>query len=274
MRPSEVLRRGADYLSRHGIDSAQAEAETLMMSVLACDRAHLYSTVEPLTGDQARTFGRALCQRCEGTPLQHLTGSQGFRELQLTVRPGVFIPRPETESVVERALEHLGHEPSLALDIGTGTGAIALSLKSARPAAQVHAVDISEAALDLAADNARRLGLDVSFHLGDTYDALPEGLRGRIDLVVSNPPYVTTEEYLDLPPEVLADPVAALVGEPDVYRRLVAGAGSWLKPSGWLVVEIGASQGSEVAEVFAESLSDVAVLKDLAGRDRIVEGRR
>ena len=244
------------------------------MSVLGCDRARLYSSSDRLTVDQARTFGRALCQRCEGTPLQHLTGSQAFRELELEVRPGVFIPRPETEVVVERALERLEGDETVALDVGTGTGAIALSLKSASPTTVVHAVDLSRAAVDLASENAEHLGLDVVFHVGDMYDGVPEVLRGGIDLIVSNPPYVSSEEYLDLPAEVLADPLEALVGGPEVYRRLVEGAGGWLRPGGWLVAEIGASQGGEVAEIFSEFLSEVAVSQDLAGRDRIVEGRR
>lgn len=269
-----MLRGGADYLARHGIDGAQAEAETLLMSVLRCDRARLYSSSDRLTADQARTFGRALCQRCEGTPIQHLTGSQVFRELELGVRPGVFIPRPETEVVVERALARLESDGAVALDIGTGTGAIALSLKSASPTTVVHAVDLSRTALELASENAQHLGLDVVFHLGDMYEGLQDVLRGGIDLIVSNPPYVTSEEYLDLPAEVLADPIEALVGGPEVYRRLVEGATGWLRPGGWLVVEIGASQGGEVSAIFSEFLTEVTVAPDLAGRDRIVEGRR
>lgn len=275
MRPSDVLRRGADYLEHHGVESARVEAEVLMMSVLGCDRTGVYSRNEPLTPDQARAYGRALCRRCDGTPLQHLTGSQDFRGLQLVTRSGVFIPRQETEVVVERALEHIGEgDASRVLDIGTGAGAIALSIASARPAAEVHAIDVSVAALALASENATRLGLEVDLHQGDIFDGVPERLRHELDLIVSNPPYVTREEYADLPLEVRADPVDALVGGPAVYRRLVSGATEWLSPGGWLVAEIGAEQGSDIAVLFSEALSDVTVLPDLAGRDRIVEGRR
>ena len=275
MRPSEVLRRGADYLEHHGVESARVQAEVLMMSVLGCDRAGIYSRSEPLMPEQARAYGRALCQRCEGTPLQHLTGSQVFRGLELVTRPGVFIPRQETEVVVERALEHLeeGAAPKV-LDVGTGTGAIALSIASARPEAEVHAVDVSEAALTLASENATRLGLEVDLHEGDMFDGVPERLRGALDLIVSNPPYVARDGYHDLPAEVRADPIEALVGDPAIYRRLASGAAEWLASSGWLVAEIGAEQGREVAALFSEALCDVAVLSDLAGRHRIVEGRR
>jgi release factor glutamine methyltransferase len=274
MRPAALLRRAEDYLSRHGVENPRGDAEVLLADVLGTDRAGIYARAEPLAPDQARAFGLALCQRCEGVPLQHLTGDQPFRGLVLEVRPGVFVPRPETEVLVDVALERIADRADpLVVDVGTGTGAIALSIASQRPTARVLAIDVSPEAVDLARANSERLALAIDVCEGEYLDAVPAEHRGSIDLVVSNPPYVTPEEYSGLPTEVLADPVVALVGGVGVYERLCSDAVQWLRPGGWLVVEIGASQGPEVAAIFAGSLADVEVIQDLAGRDRIVVGR-
>ncbi len=186
----------------------------------------------------------------------------------------MFVPRPETEVLVERALETLaGREAPAVVDVGTGTGAIALALKARRPDARALATDVSEDAVALAARNARRHGLQVEVLLGDLLSPIPGDLRGRLDLVVSNPPYVTREEYESLPPEVKRDPFEALVGGTDLHRRLVDEAPAWLRPGGWLVVEVGASQGGEVSDLFAARFEAVELLADLAGRDRVVRGR-
>ncbi len=275
MRPSEVLTRATAYLERHGVESARESAEALMMTVLSTDRAGLYARSEGLSMGEARTFGRALCQRCAGTPLQHLTGEQAFRRISVTVRPGVFIPRPETEVLVEVALECLGRrEEPVVVDVGTGTGAVALAIADERPGSRVFATDLSPEAVELSTENAVRLGLSVTVLQGDLLDPLPPTLRGAVDLVVSNPPYVTDAEYDDLPAEVRADPRLALVGGTRLHERLAAGAIRWLRRGGALAVEIGASQGPEVAKVLERSYEDVGIVPDLARRDRIVVGRR
>ena len=275
MRPSEVLTRATAYLERHGVESARESAEALMMTVLSTDRAGLYARREGLSMGEARTFGRALCQRCAGTPLQHLTGEQAFRRISVTVRPGVFIPRPETEVLVEVALECLGQrEEPVVVDVGTGTGAVALAIADERPGSRVFATDLSPEAVELSTENAARLGLSVTVLQGDLLDPLPPTLRGAVDLVVSNPPYVTDAEYDDLPAEVRADPRLALVGGTRLHERLAAGAIRWLRRGGALAVEIGASQGPEVAKVLERSYEDVGIVPDLARRDRIVVGRR
>jgi release factor glutamine methyltransferase len=274
MRPAEVVTRAADYLGRHGVESPRQTAEALLMYFLGTDRPALYARREGLDTRTAKLFGRALCQRCNGVPLQYLVGEQQFLDLVLGVAPGVFVPRPETEVVLERAAETLqGIELPVVVDVGTGTGAIALALKRLRPDARVLATDVSEDAVAVARANASRLDLDVEVLHGDLMDAVPPDLFGRVDLVVSNPPYVTRDEYEDLPPEVRAEPFEALVGGTDVHRRLADAAPAWLRPGGWLVVEIGASQGSEVAELLRDRFQGVEVLPDLAGRDRIVRGR-
>lgn len=246
-----------------------------MMHVLGTDRAGLYSRTEGLDTREARMFGRAICQRCTGTPLQHLTGEQGFRRIVVEVRPGVFVPRPETEVLVGLALDAVaGIEDPVVVDVGTGTGAIALAVKDERPDATVYATDRSAEALELAASNAQRLGLDVHLLEGDLLAPLPDELRGWVDLVVSNPPYLTPNEYADLPPEVKADPEFALLGGPDVYERLAAEALRWLRDGGVLAVETGASQGRALADALSRSFMDVRVEPDLPGRDRVVLARR
>jgi release factor glutamine methyltransferase len=275
MRPSEVLTQATAYLERHGVGSARESAEALMMTVLSTDRAGLYARSEGLSMGEARTFGRALCQRCAGTPLQHLTGEQAFRRISVAVQPGVFIPRPETEVLVDVALECLdGAEDPVVVDVGTGTGAVALAIADERPGSRVFATDLSPEAVELARENGARLGLSVTVLQGDLLEPLPLELRGAVDLVVSNPPYVTDAEYEDLPAEVRADPRLALVGGTRLHERLAAEAIGWVPRGGALAVEIGASQGPDVAKVLEASYEDVRIVPDLAGRDRIVVGRR
>lgn len=276
MRPSDVLRRATTYLDRHGVESPRATAEILLMHVLATDRAALYSRSEGLDAAEARRFGRALCQRCSGTPIQHLTGEQAFRRLTISVRPGVFVPRPETEILVEHALERIaGIERPLVVDVGTGTGAVALAIADARPDARVVAVDIDADAVALALENAARLGLDVAVMQGDLLDPVPAELRGAVHVVVSNPPYVAEDAVADLPPEVLADPMLALIGDLETYERLAGAAFAWVRPGGSLAVEIGETQGAPVAATVERAgWRDVEVHPDLAGRDRVVVAAR
>jgi len=274
-RPSDVLRRAADYLERHDVPSPRETAEVLLMDVLRTDRASLYTRADGLDAREARMFGRAICQRCSGTPLQHLTGEQSFRRIVVEVRPGVFVPRPETEILVEAALERLGPaEDPVIVDVGTGTGAIALSIADERPDARVFATDTSPEAIELARANADRLGLAVDVVEGDLLSPVPAELRGWVDLVVSNPPYLTPAEYEDLPVEVRADPIDALVGGLPLYEALATDAARWLRDGGVLAVEIGSTQAEDVAKILRERLGEVEIRLDLAGRDRVVLGTR
>ena len=274
MGPSEVLRRAADYLDRHGVQSPHATAEVLLIHVLQTDRAGLYTRTQGLDAREARMFGRAICQRCTGTPVQHLTGEQAFRRLLLEVRPGVFVPRPETEVLVEHALDALGGlEGPVVVDTGTGTGAIALAIKDECPGAKVFATDRSPESVELAAANAERLGLDVTVLEGDLLQPLPADLRGWVDLIVSNPPYVPPEDLDDLPPEVRGDPPLALVDDGTIYERLAGESLRWLRTGGTLAVEIDARRGADVAEALRRDFVDVLVETDLAGRDRVVVAR-
>lgn len=272
MRPAHVVRRAADYLERHDVDSPLPTAERLLASVLGTDRAAIYRREEPLRGPEARAFGRALCRRCDGVPTQHLTGDTGFRRLTLLVRPGVFVPRPETEVVVDAALASIeGRSEPAVVDVGTGTGAIALAIRQERPDARVWAVDLSSDAVALARRNAERLDLDVAVFEGDLLHGVEAGLTGPLDLVVSNPPYIEPSEYDSLPPDVRADPYEALVGGVSFYGPLCEQAASRLRAGGSLVMEIGERQAEAVSAVAREAgAARVSVRRDLAGRDRVV----
>jgi len=275
MWPAELVHRAGDYLDRHGVESPVPTAELLLANTLGTDRAGLYVRTQDVSAAEARSFGRALCVRCAGTPVQHITGEQPFRRLVVTVRPGVFIPRPETEIVVERALALIHDlEHPIVVDVGTGTGAIALSIGDEHPGSILWATDLSADARRLASDNADRAGVALNVVQGDLLAGLPPALRGRVDLVVSNPPYVDASARETLPPEVLADPPLALFGDPALYGRLAVEAATWLRPGGVLVVEIGETRGDDTAAGFREAgFADIEVAPDLAGRDRVVSAR-
>jgi release factor glutamine methyltransferase len=271
VRPSEVIRRGATYLERHGVASPQPDAERLMERVLGLGRSEVFARTDPLSAHEARAFGRALCRRCTGTPLQHLTGEQGFRRIVVEVRPGVFVPRPETEVVVEEALARVDATAApLVVDLCTGSGAIALAVKDERPDARVIATDVSADSVALARANAARLSLDVDVREGDLFDPLPPELRGDLDVVVANPPYVPADRAPALPADVRADPALALFGDAGLLERLVRDAFVWLRPGGALVLEIDDEAGDATREVVGRvGFVEVTVLPDLNGRDRV-----
>jgi release factor glutamine methyltransferase len=246
----------------------------LLLRILDIDRPTLFMREEGLSTAEAKAFGRALCRRCTGVPLQHLTGEQAFRLLTLEVRPGVFVPRPETETVVDVALEMSGDRPVVA-DLCTGSGAIALAIAHERPGAVVFATDISAEAVALARANASRLGLSVRVEQGDLFEPLPSELRGAVDLVVANPPYLPAGDGPSLPADVRADPASALFGGVELYARLFADARQWLRPDGVVVVEIDAREGAAITGAArAVGFVQVRVVEDLTDRDRVVSGRR
>lgn len=191
--------------------------------------------------------------------------------------PGVFIPRPETELVAEHAMSRLPHGGVL-VDLCTGSGAIALSVADERPDARVVASELSPTASLWATSNRDSLGLRVELFVGDLFEPLPSDLAGRVDVVVSNPPYVDPSERSMLPRDVVDhEPQEALFAPGEgttVISRIAAEAPTWLRPDGWLVLEIGETQGHAVAEILRESgFADVSIEPDLTGRDRIAEGR-
>jgi release factor glutamine methyltransferase len=275
VRPAQVVRRAAEYLERHGVDSPVPTAERLLSHVLGTDRSGIYLR-EGLTSQEAKLFGRALCRRCAGEPLQHVTGEQGFRRLVVGVRPGVFVPRPETEILVQAALDGLIDVAApVVADVGTGTGAVALAIRDERPDATVFATDLSSEAVALARENAAALGLAVSVAEGDLLEPLPAALRGRLDAVVCDPPYVALEDREMLPPDVRAEPELAVFGGIELAERLLTQAAAWLRPGGLVAVEIEESTAEAVVGAAARlGFVDLSVRTDLAGRDRVVTGRK
>lgn len=257
--------------------SPEAELGWLLQAATGMPRAGLTSQIE-LAPDAVTRARELASRRAAGEPLQYITGLAGFRFLELQVGPGVFIPRPETELVVERALARLPRDGIVA-DLCTGSGAIALSIASERPDAAVYATELSPDAFRWAERNRAATGIDVVIAQGDLFSALPEDLRGRLDVVVSNPPYVPPSERRLLPRDVVDhEPPIALFAEGDgleVIRRLIAEGLEWLKPGGWLVLEIGETQGESITRLLGSSgYEDVAVHLDHSDRERIAEGRR
>lgn len=216
-------------------------------------------------------------RRARGEPLQYILGTVAFRHLTLSIGPGAFIPRPETEVVAGRAIELLG-DGGIAVDLCTGNGAIALALAHECTRSRVWATDISTAALGWAERNASTLGAEVTFLEGSLFDPLPQTLRGAVDVVVSNPPYVAFDEADALPPEVIDhEPHTALfsgAGGLDVISAIAKQANAWLRAGGALVLEIGETQGPSVTRLLEDAgYADVAISPDLAGKDRVAEGR-
>lgn len=252
-----------------------------MSELDAVDLRRIAEACEPRTALTEARYRAMVERRRAGEPLQYVLGSWGFRRLDLLVDRRVLIPRPETEWVVEQALRLLpADEPAVVVDLGTGSGAIALSVAVERPRARVVATDVSPDALAVARANLAGLGRSgtrVELREGDWFAALPTELRGTVDLIVSNPPYVAPSE--PLPPEVADwEPRLALVPGPtglEAIAVVVTGASEWLRPDGWLVCEIGDTQAAAVRALAVEArLVDVDVLPDLTGRDRMVVARR
>jgi release factor glutamine methyltransferase len=268
MTLAEVLKGATDYLAQRGVDSPRVDAELLLARALGLQRIELYTQHDrPLT-DAERTSARALVQRRGARePLAYVLGDWDFRRLTLKTDRRALVPRPETEIVVERCLALLaGVESPRVVDVGTGTGAIALALKDERPDARVTATDTSPEALELAGENVAALGLDVEL----VHTDLLTGLAGPFDLVVSNPPYVEAGELAALQPEVRDfEPRDALV-EAGQTARLIETARQRL--AGPIVLEVHESYAQiAVNQLESAGYGDIRVTVDLAGKERVVE---
>ncbi len=218
-------------------------------------------------------------KRMTGYPLQYIEGHVDFGPIRVAVDERALIPRPETEQLWELVTRLVPASlPSVIVDIGTGSGALALALAHSYPRAAVVATDISPAALELARENIRAnpwQGGRIRLRKGDLFGALPFSLRGKVDILVSNPPYVAEAEWPGLPDDVRAEPYGALVAGPrgtEVLKRLAAGVSDWLRPSGTVAVEIGETQAEEAWEAFRAGGIDAKIHNDLAGRPRFVWG--
>ena len=277
-----LLRQTEAALVAAGVDEARRTAEWLVEEATGARRSRLHAFPEtPVAAADADRLAALTARRALGEPVQYVVGHADFFGLRLAVGPGVLIPRPETEGLVEHALASIRGVPSpRVLDAGTGSGAIALAIKAQRPDADVHALDVSPDALGWARRNGAALGLAVTFHEGDLLGpALPSPLPEDLDLLVSNPPYVLDAERPGLAREVAAhEPALALFcgDDPALFYRALARHGTkHLRPGGAVWLEGHADHAGAVAEAFAApAYAGVRVHRDLAGLDRYVEARR
>ena len=280
MRLDLTIKQAAERLQTTARGDARLDAETLLMHLLGRDRAYLYAYPElELSCREITSYNELLERRASGEPLQYITGHQEFWGLDLMVSPAVLIPRPETEHVVEAALELLrGTGFPRVADVGTGSGCIALALASELPKVKIDAVDVSLDALKIARTNAERLGLADRIDFAES-DLLQKYLAdGPIfEMVVSNPPYVGEQEADKLQVEVREhEPYCALFGGKqglDIYGRLIPQAWQVLKSGGWLAMEIGFSQEQEIRNLLHD-WSDVRSITDLKGIPRVVIARK
>ena len=280
---SAVAAAARERLAAAGVEDPRVEAELLLAWALGQPRGVVLArlvagaTIGP---EDAARFGAALERRVRREPLQHITGLAPFRSLELEVGPGVFVPRPETELLAGIAVDFLrasGRERPVAVDLGTGSGAIALSMATEVPHARVVAIERSPEALAWASRNVRRLGAEVDLREGDLADAAPE-LDGRVSVVASNPPYIPDDAVPRTPEVRLHDPAEALFGGPDGLdpMRAVAATGRrLLHAGGALVVEHGEHQGAQVRALLTEAgLRGARTHVDLTGRDRVTTATR
>jgi release factor glutamine methyltransferase len=270
----DSLEVAAHLLTKAGCETPRVDAELLLAHVLDRTRSALHAdSRRALSVAELTRFEALVARRARREPVAYLLGEWGFRRLVLSVDRRVLVPRPETETVVERALELLRGLPApCVLDVGTGSGAIALAIADEHPGAHVTALDSSSDALTVARENAERLGLAVELVRFDLFDGLPEG---QWNLVVSNPPYVRLDEVDALPPEVREwEPRAALVGE-GATEAIAQAATGMLTENGALVLETADGDAGRVAALLSElGFEAVRVTSDLTGRERVVEGRR
>jgi release factor glutamine methyltransferase len=273
----EAARRAAKRLERAGVPEPVASAEVLLAELLGIGRAELAASVGPLTAEQASLYEAWISRRIKREPVQRILGYAYFRNLVLDLNGETLIPRPDTESVVDAALEQIDTRgyPCVVLDIGTGSGAIAISIAQERPRCEVHATDISEAALRIARQNAASNDASVSFHESDVASGL-HFLNGSIDLLVSNPPYVDEiSAPRRLAPEVREwDPPLALYSGTDelaFFRRIFAETPPLLKRGADVVLEIGEGQAEKVQDLGSRyGFVPLGVRNDLAGTPRAV----
>lgn len=273
----KVLQWTQQRFAERGLRTPRLDAEVLLAHVLGCDRVKLYTHFDqPLKKEELGAYRELIKRRLGGEPVAYLVGRQEFWSLPFAVDPRVLIPRPETEGVVEAALELLAGRPSPKVaDVGTGSGAIAVAIAHERPDARVVAIDRSPEALAVAKDNAANNGATVELLEGDLLAPL-EG-RGPFDLIASNPPYIADRDFSSLPPEVRCEPRLALTSGPEgleAIRRLAAGAPPLLADGGALVLEIGAGQAEAVRALLGEHFSSVEVRRDLAGIGRVAIARK
>lgn len=278
-RVKDLLEWTARYFKEKGLEESRLEADILLAHVLEKDRVYLYANYDrPVNQQERETYRGYIRRRAMGEPAAYITGHKEFMSLDFLVNKNVLIPRPDTEVLVETALEIAKNEKITQIcDVGTGSGAIAISLaKLLGDGVTVHAVDISARALEAAAANAERLHVSVDFRHSDLLSAIAE--KETMDLITSNLPYIPREIWKQLDPTVRDyEPELALVDDGsdglEIYRRLVPQAHEILRPGGVLLIEIDPRQ-AETVKIMMSGFDEIMIIPDYAGRDRVVRGRR
>ncbi|MBR3770477.1 MAG: peptide chain release factor N(5)-glutamine methyltransferase [Lachnospiraceae bacterium] len=269
----EAVALGEKTLTMAGIADVKTDAWMLLEMAAKIDRNFYYMHMnDEITQEQLVEYESVLKKRSEHIPLQYITGETEFMGLPFKVNSNVLIPRQDTETLVEEALK-VAKPGMKVLDMCTGSGCIIISILHHGKALEGYASDISRHAINVAKENAKLNQVAVSFETGDLFDHI----KGKYDIIVSNPPYIRTEEIAKLMPEVQNfEPFNALDGKEDglfFYRKIVEQAGDYLNSGGHLLFEIGHDQGQEVSELMVQAgFKDVRVIKDLAGKDRVVTG--
>jgi len=273
----KVLNWTKEYLAQKGVENARLESEWLLCGVLALDRVGLYLNFDkPLSEAELARFRGMVARRARREPLQYILGSQEFMGIEFAVTPSVLIPRHDTEVLVTEAVQRAG-DGGRILDIGVGSGCIAVSLAKVLPRAQVMGVEASPEALALAEKNAEANGVRVTLFEGSLFEPFP---AERFDLIVSNPPYIPTADLETLQPEVRDfEPRQALDGGADgldFYRLIIPAAPDHLNPGGWLLLEVGIGQAEPVQGLLEKTdmFTDIFTAKDPSGIERVVGGRR
>lgn len=276
------------YFKKEKIENPRLNAEVLLAHILRKTRLELYLEFSrPLSLRELTLFKKLIIKRSHHVPLSYLTGGQDFMGLRLKIDENVYIPRPETEILVEEALklvrsidfeEGKTSQDFIIVDLGTGSGNIAIKLALELEKSKVYAVDISPEALGVARENARMHNLNkrITFLEGDLFIPLVDlGLEGRVDLIISNPPYVRSEEIKSLPPEVLREPRIALEGGGDglaIYRKIISQSPGFLRKAGFLALEIGHRQARRIQDLILaqKELYSPQVISDYEGIERII----
>lgn len=279
MNVKEVLASSVEYFKKHNIENPRLDAEVLMAYVLDKERIQLYVDFDlPLQKEELDRYRELVYRRAHHIPVAYLTGIKEFMSLEFEVDRNVLIPRPETEQLVESIIEYCQENnktvPNI-VDIGTGSGVIAISLAHYIDEARVLGIDISDTALEIAGRNVKKHGLAdrVKLVQGNILEPLIKIGKDNVDIVVSNPPYIDDEEYQALSQEVKKEPRIALAGGSDgleFYRKLIPQVEKVLKNGGLLAVEIGYNQADDIRNLFSSSWHNIIVKKDYNGCDRMI----
>ena len=283
-----ILKSAIEKLKKSEIEFPEINADTLLAYVISCDRTNLYTNPDDLINDSdICKYNELIHKRASHVPLQYITKRVEFMSLDFVVDEGVLIPRPETEILVEAVIKKtdnkLYHDRKITIiDIGTGSGNIAVSLAKNISNVMVYASDISREALSIANENVIRHDVTDKIHLlhGNVFESFSSNVKKeQVDFIVSNPPYVSKSESKNLEPELIDhEPLLALIGGEDglfFYKQIIKDAADWIKPGGYLIIEIGETQANSIIKLMQNELhyDEIEIINDLQGKERIISAK-